>query len=190
MTSFEFVFALISVVTSLALTRILSGIVSLYRRADRVRLSWRHAFWTATALMVLIGNWSAFWGLRSVQAWSVPDVLIPLLYTSVLYAFCDLVMPDGQAESAVVDLREFHAREGRRYKMLQLIFAIVVIGELARSSASVDEWLGKSIFAMAAAVIGAIALRARSIWLDTSTAAALTALAASFMVARLQVLAT
>lgn len=190
MTSFEFVFGLISVITSLALTRMLSGIVSLYRRADRLRLSWRHALWTATALMVLIGNWSALWGMRTIQAWGVLDVLIPLLYTSVLYGFCDLVMPDEQADSAVVDLREFHAREGRRYKMLQLIFALVVIGVLARSSVNVTDWLAKSLFALAAAVIGTIALRARSVWLDTATAVALSALAVSFMLSRLHVLST
>ncbi len=190
MTSFEFVFGLISVVTSLALTQILSGIVSLYRRADSLRLSWRHGLWTATALMVLIGNWSALWGMRDTQSWGVFDVLIPLLYISVLYAFCDLVMPDKPAEGAIVDLREFHVQEGRRYKMVQLIFAVLVIGVLARSAVSVSEWLGNSMFAIAAAVIGAIALRARSVWLDTVTAMALTALAGSFMVSRLQVLSS
>ena len=190
MSSFEFVFGLISVITSLALTRMLSGIVSLYRRADRLRLSWRHALWTATALMVLLGNWSALWGLRNIQAWGVLDVLIPLLYTAVLYAFCDLVMPDEQADSDVVDLREFHLREGKRYKMVQLVFAVVVIGVLAHLSNSVSEWLGKSVFAIAAAVIGAVALRARSTWLDTASSLALTALAVGFMVSRLQVLST
>lgn len=61
MTSFEFVFGLISIVTSLALTRMLGGCVTLFRRAGHVRLSWRHGLWVATAFMLLIGNWAAFW---------------------------------------------------------------------------------------------------------------------------------
>ena len=190
MTSFEFVFGLISVITSLALTQLLSGIVALYRCGDRVRLSWRHGFWTAQAFMLLIGNWSALWGLRDIQAWGVLDVLIPLVYTSVLYAFCDLVMPDKPAEGAVVDLREYHMREGRRYKTLNLIFAVVVIGALVHSAASIRVWVDQSMFAIVAAVNSVIALRARSVWLDTATAAFFAVLAAVFMVSRLVVLAT
>ena len=188
MTSFEFVFGLISVITSLALTQLLSGIVTLYRCADRLRLSWRHALWTATAFMLLIGNWSALWGMRNTQVWGVPDVLIPLLYTSVLYAFCDMVMPDRPADGALVDLREYHVREGGRYKMLQLIFAVLVTGALARSATSISQWVGLASFAMLAALIGTVALRARSVWLDTATAAALTVMAGVFMVLRLHVL--
>lgn len=94
MTSFEFVFGMISVITSLALTRLLSGGVALYRHSDRIRFSWRHGCWTAMALMLLLGNWAAFWQMRGIRDWSGSEALIPLLFVSVLYAFCDLVMPD------------------------------------------------------------------------------------------------
>lgn len=94
MTSFEFVFGMISVITSLALTRLLSGCAGLYRHSDRIRFSWRHACWTAMALMLLLGNWAAFWQMRDIRVWSGLEALIPLLFVSVLYAFCDLVMPD------------------------------------------------------------------------------------------------
>lgn len=79
MTSFEFVFGLISVITSLALTQMLSRAFTLFRHADRVRLSWRHGLWVATAFMLLIGNWATFWKLRNRQSWSTLDVLVPLL---------------------------------------------------------------------------------------------------------------
>jgi hypothetical protein len=190
MTSFEFVFGLISVITSLALTQLLSGMVTLYRCADHLRLSWRHACWTATAFMLLIGNWSALWSTQNIHILGVLDVLTPLLYTSVLYAFCDMVMPDKPADGVVLDLRAYHLREGKRYKMLQLIFAVLVIGAIARSAASFAEWMKLASFAMLAAVIGTVALRARSTWLDTATAVALTAMAALFMVLRLEAIST
>lgn len=188
MSTFEFVFGLVSVITSLALTQLLSGMVALYRCAERVRLSWRHALWTATACMLLIGNWSALWGMRETRLSGALDVLVPLLYTSVLYAFCDMVMPDKPADGALVDLREYHAREGKRYKVLQLVFAVLVAAAIARSSSSVADWARAAAFAMLAAVIGTIALRARSAWLDTTTAVVLAAMAAMFMIMRLQVL--
>jgi hypothetical protein len=185
MTSFEFVFGLISVITSLALTQILSGAVTLYRHAERVRLSWRHGLWVLTAFMVLIGNWAAFWRSRNIQSWSVLDVLIPLVFVSVLYAFCDLVMPDRTEAPAVVDLREYHLRAGKRYKLLQLVFATLALLLIAHRSNSVHEWLVASKFALVAALVGALALFARSVWLDVATAAALTLLAMFFMTANL-----
>ena len=110
MTSFEFVFGLISVITSLALTRMLSGGIAMYRHADHVRFSWRHACWAATAFMLLVANWASLWRGHNVIAWSVLDVLTPLAYISILYAFCDLVMPDVQGD-APLDLREYtHAK--------------------------------------------------------------------------------
>lgn len=189
MTSFEFVFGLISVITSLALTQLLGGMVTLYRCSDRLRLSWRHALWTATAFMLLIGNWSALWRLHDTRVWGVLDVLVPLVYTSVLYAFCDMVMPDTPAAGALVDLREYHVREGKRYKVLQLGFAILVIGAIARVATSIGDWARLSTFALLAAAIGIVAIRSRSVWLDTAAALALATLATTFMVFRLQALA-
>jgi hypothetical protein len=46
----------------------------------------------------------------------------------------------------------------------------------------------KATFALLAAVIGVVALRARSPWLDTATAAILAVMAALFMTVRLHVL--
>lgn len=186
MTSFEFVFGLISVITSLALTQMLSGGVGLYRHADRVRLCWRHGFWVGTAFMVLIGNWAAFWRSHDVTSWTVLDVLIPLVFVSVLYAFCDLVMPDKPAGHEVLDLRVYHDREGKRYKLLQLIFACLALLLLAHRSHGFAEWLGASKFAIVAALIGGLALVARKVWLDTLTAAALTLLGMTFMVTNLR----
>lgn len=189
MTSFEFVFGMISVITSLALTRLLGDCVTLLRHADRVRLSWRHACWTAVAFMILIGNWASFWQQRGVQAWGAMDVLIPLVFVGVLYAFCDLVMPDVPADGTVLDLREYHARQGRRYVLLQLVFAMLAMLVIARNAASFSQWLHAARFAVVAMVGSAIALLTRRAWLDTAVATGLAILAAIFMWTRLEALA-
>jgi hypothetical protein len=49
MTSFELVFGLITIITSLALTHLLAGFVDVLRNAQRVRFSAPHALWAWSA---------------------------------------------------------------------------------------------------------------------------------------------
>lgn len=186
MTSFEFVFGMVSVITSLALTRLLSGCVGLYRKADQIRFSWRHACWVAVALMILIGNWASFWQRRDWSVWEPLDVLIPLVFIGVLYGFCDLVMPDEPREGQILDLREYHERYGRRYKAIHLVFAMLAMVVIATRAGSFREWLEHATFALLAATSTAIALAARRTWLDTLAAIVLASMAPLFMWTSLQ----
>jgi hypothetical protein len=181
MTSFEFVFGMISVITSLALTRLLSGCVGLYRHAEHIRFSWRHACWTAMALMLLVANWAGLWRLHDIQAWRALDVISPLVFVGVLYAFCDLVMPDEPKEGQLLDLRDYHARQGRRYKTMHLVFAALALLVIARQSSGFGEWLAGSGFALVAAMCTVVALWTRRVWLDTLAAIVLVSMAAIFM---------
>ncbi len=189
MTSFEFVFGLISVITSLALTQMLSHCVALIRNFDRVRFSWRHACWAASAFMLLIGNWAAFWHVHNVQTWPMTDVLIRLTYVGILYAFCELVMPEAGTEGPL-DLREYHAREGHRYKLLLLVFTTVVILALVRSATGFVNWLEMAKFAILAEANVLLALRARSVRLDTATAVVQVALTLVYMMSTLKILSS
>lgn len=189
MTSFEFVFSMISVITSLALTRLLSGCTGLYRHAERIRFSWRHGCWTVMAFMLLLGNWAAFWSLRGTQSWGWLDVLMPLLFLGVLYAFCDLVMPEEPKDGQMLDLREYHVRHGHRYKTLQLLFAVLAMLTIAVRSTSVSDWFSGSGFALVAAICSLVALRTKRVWLDTAAAAVLVAMAPVFLWMHLQGLA-
>jgi hypothetical protein len=181
MTIFEFVFGMISVITSLALTCLLSGCVGLYRHAGHIRFCWRHACWTAVAFMVLVGNWVSFWQRRDRQLWGPLDVLIPLVFIGVLYAFCDLVMPDEPKGRQALDLRDYHVQQGRRYKAMHLAFSTLALLVIARHSSSFGQWLEGATFALIAAASTAVSLRARRVWLDTLTAIVLVLLAPLFM---------
>lgn len=181
MSSFEFVFGMISVITSLALTRLLSGCAGLYRHSDHIRFCWRHACWTAMALMLLLGNWAAFWQMRDVRTWSGLEALIPLVFVSVLYAFCDLVMPDEPKDGQLLDLREYHVQQGRRYKTLQLLFSVLAVLVIARRSTGIHDWFAGSGFALVAAGCSLVALRTKRVWLDTAAAVLLLAMAPVFL---------
>ena len=188
MTSFEFVFGMISVITSLALTRLLSGCVGLYRHAERIRFSWRHACWTALAFMLLVANWAQFWRLRELQAWSAIDVLAQLVFVGVLYAFCDLVMPDAPEEGEVMDLRDYHALQGRRYKTMHLVFSMLALLVIARQTSNFGAWLDASSFALIAMACTVVALWTRRVWLDTLAAIGLVSMAPIFLWMNLQAL--
>ena len=181
MTSFEFVFGMISVITSLALTRLLSGCVGLYRHAEHIRFSWRHALWTAMAIMLLVANWASMWRLHDIQAWRPLDVISPLVFVGVLYAFCDLLMPDEPRDGQQLDLRDYHARQGRRYKTMHLVFAVLALLLIAYQSSSFGSWLSGSVFALVAATCTVVALRTRRVWLDTLAVIVLVAMAPAFL---------
>jgi hypothetical protein len=181
MTSFEFVFGMISVITSLALTRLLSGCVGLYRHAELIRFSWRHACWTAMAFILLVANWAQFWNLHDILTWRPLDVITPLVFVGVLYAFCDLVMPDEPTEGQVLDLRDYHARQGRRYKTMHLAFATLALLVIAHQTSSFDQWLAASAFALVAALCTVVALWTRRVWLDTLAALVLVSMAPAFL---------
>ena len=172
MTSFEFVFGMISVITSLALTRLLIGCVELYRHAEHVRFCWRHACWVAVAFMLLVGNWAGLWKLHAIQAWHAFDVINPLVFVGVLYAFCDLVMPEEPKEGQVLDLRDYHAQQGRRYKTMHLAFATLALLVIAQRASGFDDWLAASSFALVAATCTVVALPkpgSESTFPDTTT---------------------
>jgi hypothetical protein len=181
MTSFEFVFGMISVITSLALARLLGGCVGLYRHAEHVRFSFRHACWTAMAFMLLVGNWAQFWRFHVTQAWSALDVLTPLVFVGVLYAFCDLVMPEEPRQGQILDLRDHHAHQGRRYKTMQLAFSVLALLVIARNSSDFGKWFTASGFALVAAACTVVALWTRRAWLDTAVAIVLVLMAPVFM---------
>ena len=186
MSSFEFVFGMISVITSLALARLLGGCVGLYRHAEHVRFSFRHGCWVAMAFMLLLGNWAQFWRFHGAEAWRPLDVLMPLVFVGVLYAFCDLVMPEEPAPGEALDLREYHLNQGRRYKTMQLAFSVLALLVIARSSSDFSRWFAASGFALVAAACTIVALRTRRAWLDTSAAVVLVLMAPVFLWMNLQ----
>lgn len=191
MTVFEFIFSLISVITSLALTRLLNGCIGLYRHAGPVRWSWRHGLWTASAFMLLIGNWASFWRRsHNVTTWGAFDVLLQLTFLSVLYVYCDLVMPDKPVAGETLDLREFHERFGRRYVFALMVFSMFSMLMLAHLANGFVPWLDSARYSIIATLITWIALRARSVRLDTAAAVGQAVLTTVYMVVRLQSLST
>lgn len=124
MTPFEFVFALISIITSLALTQIIAGVVALIRHRQRGTLSLTHALWIWIAFALVVGNWGALWRTQGDPSWPTIRVFAWLISMTSLYAFCALVIPEIDRDRPF-DSTDFHEREGRRYIIAHNVFALL-----------------------------------------------------------------
>lgn len=179
MSSFEFVFSLISVVTSLALAHMITGIINLMRNG--ARLSWRHGLWTWAAFALLVGNWAGFWRYVALDDWSAFLILSNLGFMISLYVVCTLVIPEMDRHEKV-DLVAFHDREGRRYIGAHFVFALLaIVFNLASNGVGQTAFRNSSLAAVAMALT-VTAFFIRSVRIQTGAALALAVLATSFLI--------
>ena len=183
MSAFELVFGLMSIITSLALTHLLSGFVGLLRNVERVRFSTPHALWAWAAFASTIGNWASYWGLRTLTAWPAWAVLLTVATTIFQYVFCALVTPETPAEGEI-DLVAFHQREHRRYILASVgLFGLSVVFGLAFGGASYyADWWRDTVFSVAGVALGLVALLVRARWTQIVSAAAIAAVATYYMI--------
>ena len=187
MTPFEFVFALISIISSLALTKIITGMVGVVRHRERGGFSLTHALWVWIAFAVVVGNWGALWGARADPDWPAIRILAWLGSMTSLYAFCALVVPEVDRDTPL-DLKEFHEREGRRYILADNFFALVALGLVL----ALDGIMADSIFNVGSAIV-AFSLGTAAYFTHGRTqltiSMVLAILATTFMLANINILA-
>ena len=188
MTPFEFVFALISIISSLALTKIITGVVAIIRHRERGGLSLTHAFWVWIAFAVVVGNWGALWGARADPDWPAIRILAWIGSMTSLYAFCALVVPDVEGD-APLNLKEFHEREAGRYIIAHNFFALVALSLVLALDGIVAESIVNVGSACIALVLGTAAYFARGRPQLVITIL-LAILATMFMLANINILAS
>ncbi|MGD9980063.1 MAG: hypothetical protein AB7H66_14405 [Hyphomonadaceae bacterium] len=114
MTTFEFVSVLLSLVISLALAHLLTGVARLVR-AKTVKLSFLLLGWMGVALFECIDFWFSLWHARETGTWSLGYVMLWLLGATSVYLFAWLIVPEGDLEGR--DLGE-HFHDTRRQFLL------------------------------------------------------------------------
>ena len=187
MTPFEFVFALISIITSLALTKIITGAVAIIRHKDRSGFSLIHALWMWIAFAVVIGNWGTLWAARIDPDWQPARVLAWMASMTGLYAFCALVVPEVERD-AKLNLTEFHEREGARYILAHNLFALLAIVLVVTVAGVTPDTADKLVPAIFALVVGTVAWLTRG-RLQLAASILLAVSAAIFMVLNIGIVA-
>lgn len=184
MSIFEFVLALTSVISGLALAHMLTGVVSLLRNAKRVRFSLVHALWMWSAFSTTIGNWAADWSLRTVTEWPAWMLLLIIASKIAQYVFCAFVTPDIPAEGQI-DLVKFHETERRGY--FGAVFAFTVVALIFNIAFGASEyyaqWLRDSAITLAAIAVTLLAFFVRAYWVQLFAAAVFAGLGGYFLLA-------
>ena len=177
MTSFQFVFGLVTIITSLALTRLMTGLVGVLRNAERVQFSAPHALWAWAAFLFTIGNWASFWDLRSLTSWPAWAVLLSVATLIAQYVLCAFVTPDTPPEGKI-DLVDFHQREHRRYILAAITQFTLALGlNFAFGGGNFyADWWRDSVLSLIGLALALLAFVIKARWAQVFSAAAFAAL--------------
>jgi hypothetical protein len=103
----------LSLVLGLAITRLLSGLVSIFRARSRAELDWIPVCWTVVLLLSLFEVWMVLNELpRREDSFSFPEYVGLGGMMMLLFAAAALLLPPGELEKGD-SLRAYFAEEGR-----------------------------------------------------------------------------
>jgi len=124
--AYEFILILYSFVCAAAITHILAVAGEIIIASKRVRFSWFNAGWMCAALLFTCAWWIGLWDLHTVDVWSVGSIAFYFLVAAGIYLNARLVSP-RTPEKGDIDLRAFHADEGRKYLIAYTLLSVVTI---------------------------------------------------------------
>jgi hypothetical protein len=173
---FEHVTVLLSLVYVVALTHLLSSGTELLIARKRVRFSGLYLAWTVIALVVLLGNWLAFWGLSALKHWSVAEVLVQFLTAIIQYFTCSTLRVNETQGEEPIDLPAIF--EDRRPVIFGAFLGLVLIAMFENwwdrnnlTGFDAKTWIGEdlALVPMAVGVVAAGWMRLK--WLQWTAAA-------------------
>jgi ABC-type Na+ efflux pump permease subunit len=126
MTSFEFFTVLLSFVVSIGVAHLLQTVARLIQEHDRVRFSITWALWAAAIFNLQITFWLRSWVYHENYTLRTETSVPPLVLAIIAFLTCGLVSPRVR-ESGEIDLRAFHAEDGRKYQIAYAAFMIIAI---------------------------------------------------------------
>jgi len=127
MNLFEFLMILLSLIVGLGLAEILSGIGNSLKRNGTLGFHWTHGAVTLTVFLGLLQVFWESWGLRTVEIWSFPAMLLMLGSPILLYLLAHILFP-GREESVSLDDYYF----ARARLLWPLAGLTVIVGTLFR----------------------------------------------------------
>jgi len=129
MSAFEFFTVLLSFVVSLGVASLLLAIARLIQESSRVQFSLAYALWAAVIFDLQVTFWLKSWIYREGFVLRIETSIPPLLLAIIAFITCGLATPHIPA-AGPIDLRAFHAEQGRKYQIAYATFMIVAIFQL------------------------------------------------------------
>ncbi len=104
MSLFEYVSVMMSVVLALVVARILSFLGVAASGRSRFDLSWLHFAWVFLVFATLVLAWRTIWTMRDQAAFSIGQVVMMLIATSLIFIAARILIPD-EPNAERLDLR-------------------------------------------------------------------------------------
>lgn len=118
--AFEHVRVIMGVVTSLAMTRLISGLAGFVQHPTRRKVHPTHLLWSIYMLLGVMHFWWFEFALGRTAVWTFELYLFLISYAIAFYFTCALLYPDGLDEYG--GYRDyFRARRGWFYGFLALL---------------------------------------------------------------------
>lgn len=123
---FQHVRMVLSMVVSLGIARLLSGLAKFVQHPGRIRLYWVHLLWSLSLLLTLMHFWWWQFSLSHLQHWHIAAYGFVVGYDALFYFLCAILFPDDLAEySGYRDY--FYSRRRWFFGLLALSFVVDVI---------------------------------------------------------------
>src|SRR5262245_5963804 len=168
MHAYDFILLLFSFVYAAAVTHVLSTAGEIIIASKRVRMSWLNAGWMLAALLFTCAWWIGLWDLHAVTTWSTGSIAFYFSMAAGIYLNARLVSP-RIPERGEMDLRDFHAQEGRKYLLAYtaLSVATVITNAMLGQGGSASQWPAQSlVIAPMALATCAAAIFMRQRWIQ------------------------
>ena len=137
MNLFEFLMILLSLIVGLGIAEILSGIARFLKKNRSREIPWVHGAATLSIFVALLQTFWESWGLRALDVWTFPAMLLMLGSPICLYLMAYILFPEPD-EAAGLDDYYFE-----RARLLWPLGALtVIVGTLFRPIAfDVPLWV-------------------------------------------------
>ena len=103
MNLFEFLMILLSLIVGLGVTEILSGIARFLKTSGTHKIPWIHSVATLAVFIALLQTFWESWGLRTIETWSFPAMLLMLGSPISLYLMAYILFPEQHDRTSLDD---------------------------------------------------------------------------------------
>ena len=133
MDPFSYVCVLTSIVSGLAVTRLVSGFGQLMQTRARRPSYWVHTVWMINVLLTLIISWWVQYRWRNAPHWTLFLFLWLLIAPLILYLAAALLFPNNQEETEVTSWRQhYYLNNLKFFPLMGLFFAVDMIDTLLK----------------------------------------------------------
>ena len=121
---FEFLMILLSIIIGLGLAEILTGVAKLLREGRQAEFNWVHGTVAAIIFVVLLQVFWESWGLRAIDTWTFPSMLLMLSTPVLLFLIAHILFPDKGQHA---DLGEYYFQRSRLIWSLATLTVVVSV---------------------------------------------------------------